>query len=157
MYPQHNLYDVPIGGYNNHINCKNDSGKITSSSISKKLDILKTLIQSKNSDMKINQFLKNNEDEGKKPTLDVGMENWDEMQDVLKELNFKKIEERKWFSLGYHKIKKKKNLPGLNNFARYEKKLKGNKVAILDMLITDTDIASPDATFPLFWKKSIPL
>ncbi len=155
LYKDNQIKMIVLIGYNNHMNWKNASGKITSSSIKEKLETLKTLISSKNSDMKINQFLKNNEDEGKRPTLDVGMENWDEMQDVLKELNFKKIEERKWFSLGYHKIKKKKNLPGLNNFARYEKKLKGNKVAILDMLITDTDIASPDATFPLFWKKSI--
>ena len=155
LYEDKKIKMIVIIGYNNHMNWQNDEGKVTSSSISKKLEILKKLIQSKNSDMKINQFLKNNEDEGKKPTFDVGMENWEEMQDVLKSLNFKKVEEKKWFSLGYEKIKGKKDLPGLNNFARFEKRLKGNKIATLDMVITDTDISSPDATFPLFWKKAI--
>ena len=56
--------------------------------------------------------------------------------------------------LGYQKIKEKNNLPGLNKFARYEKRFSDGRLAIIDMMATDTDVNSPDNLF-LFLKKAI--
>jgi hypothetical protein len=155
LYKDDQIKMLVIIGYNNHMNWENEDGSITESSIQNKLAHLKKLIGSKKSESKINQFLKDNEDEGKKATLDVGMKNWKEMFVILKSLRFKKVKERKWFSLGYNHLKNKENLPGLNKFASFEKELPDGRLAIIDMIATDTDINSPDATFPLFWKKAM--